>query len=160
MWAEAARVVALARAAGVSIGTAESLTGGLVCAAIVDVPGASAVLKGGIVAYDAEAKHSLLGVNERLLETDGPVSHTVAVSMARGARTQMGADVVVATTGVAGPDAHGGKLPGTVIVAVVGPQGERVVPLQLAGDRDEVRQAAVGAALSHLEEELSTLPHS
>ena len=160
MWAEAARVVALARDAGVSIATAESLTGGLVCAALVDVPGASAVLKGGIVAYDAEAKHAQLGVSRQLLETDGPVSHAVATSMARGARRQMGADVAVATTGVAGPDAHGGKPPGTVIVAVVGPQGERVITLQLDGDRDEVRQAAVGAALSHLEKMLLTLPHS
>ncbi|HZJ39456.1 MAG TPA: CinA family protein [Demequina sp.] len=160
MWAEAARVVALARDAGVSIATAESLTGGLVCAAIVDVPGASAVLKGGIVAYGAEAKHSQLGVSRRLLETDGPVSYAVATSMARGARRQMGADVAVATTGVAGPDAHGGKPPGTVIVAVVGPQGERVVSLLLDGDRDAVRQGAVAAALSHLEKTLSRLPHS
>ncbi len=160
MWAEAARVVALARDAGVSIATAESVTGGLVCAAIVDVPGASAVLKGGIVAYNAEAKHTQLGVSRRLLETDGPVSHAVATSMARGARRQLGADVGVATTGVAGPDAHGGKPAGTVIVAVVGPQGERVVSLLLDGDRDEVRQGAVGAALSHLEKTLSRLPHS
>ncbi|PKQ16671.1 MAG: competence protein [Actinobacteria bacterium HGW-Actinobacteria-8] len=160
MWAEAARVVALARDAGVTIATAESLTGGLVCAAIVDVPGASAVLKGGIVAYDAEAKHRQLGVSRRLLETDGPVSHAVATSMARGACRQMGADVGVATTGVAGPDAHGGKPPGTVIVAVVGPQGERVVTLLCEGNRDEVRQAAVGAALSHLEKTLSRLTHS
>jgi nicotinamide-nucleotide amidase len=144
----------------VTIATAESLTGGLVCAAIVDVPGASAVLKGGIVAYDAEAKHRQLGVSRRLLETDGPVSHAVATSMARGARSQMGADVGVATTGVAGPDAHGGKPPGTVIVAVVGPQGERVVTLLCDGNRDEVRQAAVGVALSHLEKTLSRLPHS
>ncbi len=160
MWAEAARVVALARDAGVSIATAESLTGGLVCAAIVDVPGASAVLKGGIVAYDTEVKHSQLGVSRRLLETDGPVSHAVATSMARGARRQLGADVAVATTGVAGPDAQGGKPPGTVIVAVVGPQGERVVTLRFDGDRDEVRQATVGAALSHLEKALLRLPHS
>lgn len=160
MWAEAARVVALARDAGASIATAESLTGGLVCAAIVDVPGASAVLKGGIVAYDADAKHSQLGVSKRLLDTDGPVSHAVVMAMARGARRQLGADVAVATTGVAGPDAHGGKPPGTVMVAVVGPLGERVITLHIDGDRDEVRQAAVGAALSHLEKMLSRLPHS
>ncbi|HZL81686.1 MAG TPA: CinA family protein [Demequina sp.] len=78
----------------------------------------------------------------------------------RGARRQLGADVAVATTGVAGPDAHGGKPPGTVIVAVVGPQGERVVSLLLDGDRDAVRQGAVAAALSHLEKTLSRLPHS
>jgi nicotinamide-nucleotide amidase len=160
MWAEAAHVVALAREAGVSVATAESLTGGLVCSALVDVPGASAVVKGGIVAYDEEAKHTQLGVSSRLLATDGPVSHAVATSMARGARRAMGADVAVATTGVAGPEAHGGKPPGTVIVAVVGPRGERVITLHLAGDRDEVRQAAVGAALLHLEKMLLRLPRS
>ncbi len=160
MWAEAARVVALARDAGVSIATAESVTGGLVCAALVDVPGASDVLKGGIVAYDAELKHSLLGVSRQLLETEGTVNQVVAVAMARGARRHMGADVAVATTGVAGPDPHGGKPPGTVMVAVVGPRGERVTTLQFDGDRDKVRQAAVGAALSDLEKMLSGLPQS
>lgn len=160
MRAEAARVVALARDAGVSIATAESLTGGLVCAALVDVPGASAVLKGGVVAYDVEVKSRQLGVSRRLLETEGPVSHAVATSMARGARSQMGADVAVAITGAAGPDAHGGQPPGTVVIAVVGPLGERTLTLHLDGDRDHVRDAAVGAALSHLEEMLSGLPHS
>lgn len=160
MWAEAARAVALARDAGVSVTTAESLTGGLVCSALVDVPGASDVLKGGIVAYDVDAKHTQLGVSRRLLDMDGPVSQAVATAMARGVRTRMGADVAVATTGVAGPGAHGGQPPGTVIVAVVGPQGERVITLQLDGDRDEVRHAAVGAALKSLEELLSRLPHS
>jgi nicotinamide-nucleotide amidase len=160
MWAEAARVVAFARDAGVSIATAESVTGGLVCAALVDVPGASAVLKGSIVAYDVEVKHTLLGVSRDLLETDGPVSHTVAIAMARGACRQLSADVAVATTGVAGPEAHGGNPAGTVIVAVVGPHGEQVMTLKFGGDRAAVRHAAVGAALSHLENMLSTLSHS
>ncbi|MBC7298661.1 MAG: CinA family protein, partial [Demequina sp.] len=70
------------------------------------------------------------------------------------------ADVAVATTGVAGPDAHGGKPPGTVVIAVVGPQGERVTTVHLDGDRDDVRHGAVAAALSHLEAMLSRLPHS
>jgi nicotinamide-nucleotide amidase len=160
MWAEAARAVALARDAGVTIAAAESLTGGLVCSALVEAPGASGVVKGGIVAYDADAKHTQLGVSRRLLETDGPVSHAVATSMARGARRKMGADVAVATTGAAGPEPHGGKPPGTVVVAVVGPQGERVVTVHLEGNRDEVRQAAVGVALVHLERMLSRLPHA
>ena len=72
----------------------------------------------------------------------------------------MGADVAVSTTGVAGPETHGGKPPGTVIVAVVGPQGERVITVHLDGDRDEVRQAAVGLALAHLEKMLSRLPQA
>ncbi len=143
-----------------SLTTAESLTGGLVCAALVDVPGASAVVKGGIVAYDLEAKHAQLGVSRLLLETEGPVSEAVATSMARGARRKMGADVAVATTGVAGPDAHGGKPPGTVMLAVVGPRKEWVTTVQFDGNRDEVRQAAVGAALQLLEKMLSEFPHS
>lgn len=160
MWAEAARAVALARDAGVTVATAESLTGGLVCAALVDVPGASAVVKGGIVAYDAELKHTQLGVSQRLLAVEGTVSHAVATAMARGARRQLGADVAVATTGVAGPEPHDGKPPGTVIVAVVGPGGERVITLHLEGDRDSIRQATVGAALVQLEKMLSRLPRS
>lgn len=160
MWAEAARVVALARDAGVTVATAESLTGGLVCAALVDIPGASAVVKGGIVAYDAQVKHTQLGVSERLLATEGPVSHAVATAMARGARRQLRADVAVATTGVAGPDAHDGKPPGTAVVAVVGPGGEWVVTLHLEGDRENVRHATVGAALVQLEKMLLRLPRS
>ncbi|MCB2413729.1 CinA family protein [Demequina sp. TTPB684] len=159
MWAEAARAVALARDAGVTLATAESLTGGLVCSALIEAPGASGVVKGGIITYDLDAKHHLLGVSRRLLETEGPVSQAVAASMARGARRQTGADIAVATTGAAGPEPHGGKPPGTVVVAVVGPQGERVITVHLDGDRDEVRHATVGVALMHLEKMVSRLPH-
>ncbi len=160
MPSDAARVIELAKQAGVTIATAESLTGGLVCDALVAVPGASAVVKGGIVAYDEEVKHSALGVSRLLLEREGTVSHAVASAMARGARAALGADVAVATTGAAGPDAHGGQPPGTVVIAVVGPRGDRVATLHFEGDRNDVRRQAVDAAIEHLDRLVSGLPHA
>ena len=143
-----------------SIATAESLTGGLVCAALVEVPGASSVVKGGIVAYDTDAKMRALGVSALLLEVEGPVSHAVAEAMARGARAALGADVAVATTGVAGPEPHGGRDPGTVVIAVAGPEGDRVTTVHLAGDRADVMGGAVLAALDQLTRMLSALTPS
>lgn len=157
---EAERVIELAKRAGVSLGTAESLTGGMVCEALVAVPGASAVVRGGIVAYDAEVKISALGVPPLLLEREGPVSSAVASAMARGARKALGADVVVATTGAAGPDSHGGKPAGTVVIAVVGPGRDRVTTVHIDGDRDDVMRGAVSAALDHLTRLLSALAPS
>ena len=159
MSAEAERLIELAGRCGVTLATAESLTGGLVCDALVAVPGASAVVKGGIVAYDADVKHSALGVSKELLAREGTVSHAVAVAMARGARAALGADVAVATTGVAGPEPHGGMPPGTVVIAVVGPRGDRVATLDFEGDRQSVRHQAVSAAIDHLTRVVSGLPH-
>lgn len=160
MSSDAERVIELAKRAGVSIATAESLTGGQVCDALVAVPGASAVVRGGIVAYDAQVKHSALGVSLALLEQDGPVSQSVARAMARGAVRELGADVAVATTGVAGPEPHGGQPPGTVVLAVVSPRGDKAITLHFAGDREAVRRAAVHAALTQLTRALSALPQS
>lgn len=148
--AEAAAVIDLAARAGLSIATAESLTAGTVCEALVAVPGASAVVKGGIVAYDTEVKASALGVSRAVLEREGPVSHAVASAMARGARSLLGADVAVATTGAAGPEPHGGREPGTVVIAVVGPTRDRVTTIHIDGDRDDVTRGAVRIALDHL----------
>src|SRR5258706_13566454 len=100
-------------AGGQTIGTAESLTGGLVAAALTTVPGASAVVRGGIVAYAADLKNSLLGVPAELIERVGTVHSDVALAMASGARTRLGATVGVATTGVAGPEAPGEERLGT-----------------------------------------------
>lgn len=152
---EAERVIAAALARGVTVCAAESVTGGMVCEALVAVPGASAVVRGGIVAYDEEVKRSALGVGADLLAHDGPVSHSVASAMARGARRALGADYAVATTGVAGPEPHGGQPPGTVVVAVVGPAIDRVATLRIEGDREAVRREATRAALTHLWRSLS-----
>lgn len=132
---------------GWTIGTAESLTGGLVVAALVDVPGASAHVRGGVVAYATDLKASALGVDPVLLDRQGPVDPVVAAQMAEGARRILGADVGVATTGVAGPDAQGGNPVGTAFVAVATPSGAVGSALRLAGSRDDIRRATVRGAL-------------
>lgn len=141
---------------GQTMATAESLTGGLVAATVVDVPGSSKVLRGGLVVYATELKHTLAGVDAELLATEGPVSAAVAVSLASGARLRCDADWGVATTGVAGPDSQDGVPVGTVFVAVSGPGVEQVRGLNLAGDRPTIRAATVQAALSLLLESLQT----
>ncbi|MCJ7826693.1 MAG: CinA family protein [Demequinaceae bacterium] len=144
---DAALVISAARAAGLTIATAESLTGGLVSGALTAVPGASEAFVGGVVAYDVGVKVGMLGVGEDLLKAKGPVSEEVALAMAEGVRVALGADVAVATTGVAGPDVHGGRPPGTVCIAAVG-EGRRVSrTLTIRGDREAVRREAVAGAI-------------
>ena len=128
---------------GWSIAAAESLTGGRVAATLVDVPGASAHVRGGIVAYATDVKGSLLGVDAELLSTRGPVDPEVAVQMAQGVRRALHADVGLATTGVAGPDPQGGTPVGTVHIAVATPETVAVSSLALTGTRDEIRTLAV-----------------
>jgi nicotinamide-nucleotide amidase len=132
---------------GWTVAVAESLTGGLVVARLIDVPGASRVVRGGVVAYATDLKGSLLGVDAALLAARGPVDPDVAVAMAEGVRSLLGADVGLATTGVAGPDPQDGHVPGTVHVAVAAPSATRVRSMHLAGDRDEVRAGARAAVL-------------
>lgn len=151
--ASAAQVLALLDGAGRTLAVAESLTGGLLAARIVDVPGASAVFRGGIVAYATDLKSTLLDVDPVLLAARGPVDPEVAAQMAAGVRRRTGADVGVSTTGVAGPDSQGGRAAGTVYVAVDVRDGPcRVWPLALTGDRAAVRDGAVRAALALLGE--------
>jgi nicotinamide-nucleotide amidase len=119
----AAELVELLLTAGSTLATAESLTGGLVGAAITAVPGCSAVYRGGVVSYATELKAQLLDVDQALLDEVGAVDPKVARAMADGAARRLGADYAVATTGVAGPSAQDGKPPGTVFVGVCGPQG-------------------------------------
>ncbi|MGL5864471.1 MAG: CinA family protein [Dermatophilaceae bacterium] len=140
-------VVAELRRAELSIATAESLTGGLVCAALTEVPGASSVVRGGVVAYLTEVKSALLGVDAGLLSRAGAVSAEVAAAMANGVRAVVGADVGVSTTGVAGPGPDDGHEAGTVMIAVAGPWGVCTEQYAFAGRRHEVRRASVAAAL-------------
>lgn len=112
-------------AAGQTVACAESLTGGLVCATLVSVPGASAVVRGGVVAYAVDAKAALLGVDPDLLGRVGAVDPEVAAALARGAARVLGATWGVGTTGVAGPDPSDGMPVGTVFVAVSGPGSAR-----------------------------------
>jgi nicotinamide-nucleotide amidase len=144
-------VVELLTKRGETVAVAESLTGGLVCAAITAIPGASAVLRGGVVAYATELKATVLGVSPELLAERGPVNPDVAVAMAHGVRARCGSTYGLATTGVAGPDSQGGFPPGTVHVAVVSADdSEFVRTLHLPGNRGEVRAASVAAALELL----------
>jgi nicotinamide-nucleotide amidase len=152
-------LVALLGAAGQSLAVAESLTGGQLAARVVDVPGASAVLRGAVVAYATDLKHRLLGVDADLLRRHGPVHPDVASAMARGVRDRLGADWGVATTGVAGPDPQDGVPPGRVFVAVSGPGAERCERLDLPGGRADVRAGAVTAALALLLRELAGSEH-
>ncbi|GIG21897.1 competence damage-inducible protein A [Cellulomonas chitinilytica] len=144
----AATVVALLTERHRTVAVAESLTGGLVSATLVGVPGASVVLRGAVVAYATALKAELLGVDRTLLESRGPVDADVARQMAVGVRERLGADVGLATTGVAGPTDQDGHPPGTVHVAVASADGVAVRSLTLDGDRSQVRAAAVDAVLA------------
>lgn len=147
----AREVVARAAASGTTLATAESLTAGLVASTLASVPGVSAVLRGGVVSYADAVKAHLLGVDPGVLADLGAVSAPVAVAMAEGARTALGADLAVSTTGVAGPGPADGVPAGRVFVAVAGPDGPtEVVRLDLVGDRAQVRAAVTAHALRAL----------
>ena len=150
-------VVTRLRELDLSIGTAESLTGGLVCAALTSVPGASTVVRGGVVAYASEVKADVLGVDPDLLAREGAVCEPVAAQLADGIRRVLGCAVGVSTTGVAGPDPADGQPVGTVFVGASGPWGILVEELALTGDRDQIRSASVLAVLTLLERALENL---
>ncbi|MDW4573102.1 CinA family protein [Microbacterium sp. M3] len=144
---EAVALLRALDARGWSIAAAESLTGGRVTATLVDVPGASAHVRGGIVAYATDLKASALGVEPDLLAARGAVDPTVAEQMAQGVRRVLRADVGLATTGVAGPDPQDGHAVGTVYVAVATPETAIVSALSLSGTRDEIRTRSVQGVL-------------
>jgi nicotinamide-nucleotide amidase len=151
-------VLSLLRERGLTLATAESCTGGLVSARLTDVPGSSAVLVGGIVAYSNDVKAAQLGVPEAVLQEHGAVSAETAAAMARGARERLGADVAVSVTGVAGPDGGTEEKPvGLVFLHASGPQGERHLRFDFPGDRATIRGRATVAAL-HLVRRLVTEP--
>jgi nicotinamide-nucleotide amidase len=137
---------------GDSVAVAESLTGGLVLAALTDVPGASRVVRGGIVAYATDVKSRLVGVDRDLLERVGAVHPDVAGALAQGVRARFDTTFGVGTTGVAGPDPQDGRPVGEVHVAVSGPDGVVVRSLSVdpAAGRHGVRAAAVAAAVALL----------
>jgi nicotinamide-nucleotide amidase len=161
--AAAQQVVAELTAGRQHVAVAESLTGGLLAAALASVPGASVVFRGGIVAYASDLKASLLGVDQAVLDTCGAVSAETARAMAEGVRARLGATFGLATTGVAGPDPAEGKPVGTVYIAATrgdsGPAvrqtGQRdgqpqVRRLDLAGSRNDIRGQTVTEALALL----------
>jgi nicotinamide-nucleotide amidase len=134
--------------APVTVATAESLTGGNVSARITKLSGSSAYFLGGIVAYSNEAKASLLSVSEATLATRGAVSAECAREMAEGARRAFGADVAVATTGIAGPGGATERKPvGLVYIALAAPDGVTTEEFHFPGGRATVTDASTEAAL-------------
>ncbi|CAN5314732.1 CinA family protein [soil metagenome] len=147
-----ARLIADLTRRGETVAVAESLTGGLLVAELIRPAGASNVVYGGVVAYNPAVKASVLGVDANLLRTQGAVNPVVAEQMAEGVRHALSVDgspasIGISTTGVAGPGAQDGHPEGTVFVGLS--VGERVssVALHLAGDRDQIRAAAVSEAV-------------
>ncbi len=151
-------VVSLLTAAGRTVAIAESLTGGMIAAAMTDIPGASAVVRGGVVSYSTESKHDVLGVEAALLEAHGPVHSGVAREMAEGVRERFHADFGIATTGVAGPTEQDGKPVGTLHLAIASATSEVDVTVHLRGDRTTIRRQSVVHALDLLRRTILGLP--
>lgn len=139
-----------------TVATAESLTAGMVAAVLADSPGASGMLQGGVVSYQNSVKADVLGVPRELLDAVGSVDGDVAEAMAAGARRVCKADIGVATTGVAGPEPHGGKAVGTVFVGVATAEGTTSFGYVFEGNRADIRGQACAAALERLLEALSS----
>ena len=137
---------------GLTVAVAESLTGGLVVAELTRVAGASAVVRGGVIAYATGLKQQLLGVDEALLAEVGPVHADVAAQMAAGVASRLGASIGLSTTGVAGPDAQDGQDVGTVYVGLAVAGHLTTHRLALSGSREQIRRATVDASLELLAE--------
>ena len=153
-------VLDLCRERGLTLATAESCTGGMVAARLTEVPGASDVFVGSVVAYANSVKASELGVSQEVLDLHGAVSAEAAAAMAHGVRARLGADVGVAVTGVAGPEGGTAEKPvGLVFVHAAGAGGEEARRTELPGDREMVRGRATAASL-HLVRRLLESRHT
>jgi nicotinamide-nucleotide amidase len=158
-------IVETARAQGLFLAVAESLTGGQVTAALIDTAGASEVVLGGLVTYQDALKEQLLGVSPALIASQSSVDPEVAAQMAQGVRAKLalkcGKDpkwvIGLATTGVAGPDPVGPHKSGTVFVAVASENGVKVFAHEFLGERPAVREQATAAALESIAEEIQYL---
>ncbi len=136
--------------AGLTLAIAESLTGGLLCARLTDVPGASSVLRGGVVAYATDAKRDVLGVPADVLAQHGAVSAKTAEDMALRVRETFGSDIGLSTTGVAGPDEQEGKRVGSVFIAIADAQTVVSHAFNFHGSRADIREQTVQAAFDLL----------
>ncbi|MDR1237361.1 MAG: CinA family protein [Propionibacteriaceae bacterium] len=152
----AERVIDCLTRRGLSLATAESLTGGLLAAALTAVPGASKVFRGGVVSYQTPMKQLLAGVPEEVLAAYGPVSERTAVELALGVRRITGADWALSATGVAGPDQQDCHPVGEVWIGVAGPGVGTATPqfcghrFDFTGSRELIRAQSVSAALDAL----------
>lgn len=143
-----------------TVASAESLTAGMLSSVIAEVPGASAVLQGGIVAYNNTVKHRLLGVSADTLAARGAVDSETAKQMATGVREQFDADIGLATTGVAGPEPAEGKAVGIVFIALSTVEDTVAKLLRFDGTRQDIREATVAASLQLVAEWLERSPSS
>lgn len=132
---------------GHTLGFGESLTGGLLADRFIEVPGASRVIRGSVVAYATDAKRDLLDVPAELLAAQGAVDPQVAQRMAVGARSRFRATYGLSTTGVAGPDPQDGQAVGTVYIGLATPTSQEHTLVALSGSREEIRRGAVEAAV-------------
>ena len=156
----AERLQARCTALDLTVATGESCTGGLVAHALTEVPGSSAYVRGGIVAYANDVKTALLGVPAQVLEAHGAVSAQVAVAMAEGARERLRTDLGVGVTGVAGPDGGTDEKPvGLVYVAVAGLGAPVVRRYIWAGDRSANKRDSAVAAIELLLAQVAASPH-
>jgi len=152
---DAAALIERLRAGEQTVATAESLTGGALVSRLVDVPGASHAVRGGIVAYATDVKRTVLGVDGALLDAHGAVHPDVAAQMAEGVRRVLGADIGIATTGIAGPESPDGQPVGRVHIAVATAAATLVVTRDLTGDREQIRAETVRQAIAATRDALS-----
>jgi len=148
-------VMDLLRAKKQTVSFAESCTGGLAAAQFTDIPGVSAVFKGGVIAYDNKIKQQVLGVSQSILEQEGAVSEACAIAMAIGCRDMFETDYAVSITGIAGPDGGSSEKPvGLVYLAIAGPEGQESRRLQMRGNRERIRKVSVLNAFDLLRKRL------
>lgn len=148
-------IVKAARQKGLWLTTAESLTGGLIVASLVDISGASACVKGGVCSYDPSIKHDVLGVSQQVIDELGVVSAECAIQMAQGAQKLMKTDIAVSATGVAGPGGGTPETPvGTVFLGVASGEAVRAQECHFSGNRALVRRQAARKALELIKEEI------
>ncbi len=133
---------------GLTIATAESITGGGLSEALTSVPGSSAVFQGGFITYSDVSKTKFLGITKKVLKKETAVSEAVAIAMAQEVRGQFETDYAISTTGVAGPGKAYGQKAGTVWIAIVGMGDTITVQLSFTGTREEIRHATIESALA------------
>jgi nicotinamide-nucleotide amidase len=153
----ATSIIESLKARGETVSVAESLTGGGLGHALTQIPGASEVFIGGIIAYTSDVKVNFLGVPQSTIDEFTVVSEEVAIAMAEGARAKIGTTWAISTTGIAGPGDYMGIREGTVWIAIAGPISQ-TLQLTLDGGRDGVRQGAISSAIGNFARILSTTP--
>jgi nicotinamide-nucleotide amidase len=151
----ATTIIESLKSRGETVSVAESLTGGGLGHALTQIPGASEVFIGGIIAYTADVKVNFLGVPQSMIDEFTVVSEEVAIAMAEGARVKIGTTWAISTTGIAGPGDYMGIREGTVWIAIAGPISQ-TLQLTLDGGRDGVRQGAISSAIGNFARILST----